>query len=246
MSWKCSSDHRSAPGSCRGFTLLELLVSISLIALLIAMLLPALQQARHTARQMTCASNLRQLTLGLVMYAHDDARDRTPWMNVPSQRYGDSVGLYVNASRQYYGGTEARGIGLLHSQQYVQGGHIFHCPMAGYPATENPAPGTTPPPRASYHVRDDHVRDSELPAHLHGVGYAILEGTARDAVSADEWRIQDTHNPPFSYDSWHGENHRSVSFADGHVQGVRYAINWFGQENVKNAYEVGIPDAVNP
>jgi prepilin-type N-terminal cleavage/methylation domain-containing protein/prepilin-type processing-associated H-X9-DG protein len=69
-----------------GFTLIELLVVIAIIALLMGMLMPALQRVREQARQKTCASRIRQQILGLNLYAADNdtklpiLRAETGWL----------------------------------------------------------------------------------------------------------------------------------------------------------------------
>ena len=64
----------------RGFTLIELLVVITILAILAGLLLPALSKAKEGGRTTVCRNNMRQLTLGILLYA-DDNKDRLCFPN---------------------------------------------------------------------------------------------------------------------------------------------------------------------
>jgi prepilin-type N-terminal cleavage/methylation domain-containing protein/prepilin-type processing-associated H-X9-DG protein len=94
-----------------GFTLIELLVVIAIIAILAAILFPVFAKAREKARQITCASNEKQIGLAFIQYVQDNDQ---VWPCVNA--------TYPNANKAYTGGWA----NLIYA--YVKSKNVFECP----------------------------------------------------------------------------------------------------------------------
>lgn len=109
----------------RGFTLIELLVVISVIALLMAVLLPALQRAKDQARDVVCRSNLRGVGVGILMYLEDNIHKmpdlHTYTINTNGHLWWDDRGnpLRTGDRRAYWG------IAFI---DYVKERELYGCP----------------------------------------------------------------------------------------------------------------------
>jgi len=79
---------RKPPGHRGGFTLFELLVVISILAVLLAISIPVSMRVRDAAHTATCASNLRQLGAALIMYASDNGQKLPPLQPEVSRETG--------------------------------------------------------------------------------------------------------------------------------------------------------------
>ncbi len=97
----------------RAFTLIELLVVIAVIAVLATFILPALAKAREASRRSSCASNLKQIGLGLMMYLNEYGE------TMPASAYG-GVAQPTNNSNQY------KWMDAIYP--YVKSEKVFVCP----------------------------------------------------------------------------------------------------------------------
>jgi hypothetical protein len=168
----------AAASRARAFSLIDLLVSIAVVAVLIALLMPSLSGVREAARRVVCASNIRQVGLGLAMYA-DDHRGLLPYTKFASQSATQSMVILRDGADAW------DGLGILYSTEYLDAAGVYYCPShhGDHPYSEYAARWTD---RSGSLVGNFQFR---------GVGSVNLN-SFRDAQAmvADGMRVQSDYN----------------------------------------------------
>jgi prepilin-type N-terminal cleavage/methylation domain-containing protein/prepilin-type processing-associated H-X9-DG protein len=164
----------------RAFTLVELLVVIGIIAILIGILLPALNKARKQARRAQCLSNQRQIAMAIVMYANKSKGWLPPFDGgISNTRVADN-GSY-------------RSLGLLFSTKVIPKSSAFYCPERGTAPDSNyvykPALWVDPPPKKIdisylYRASDDSGTNG-------GLDVPVLERNQLNHLKAGKLRLKD-------------------------------------------------------
>jgi prepilin-type N-terminal cleavage/methylation domain-containing protein len=118
-----------------GFTLIELLVVVAIIGVLIALLLPALQKARETARKVVCQADVKGITTAMLMYA-DAHGNKTP----PIYNQGINTGSWwtdwrISEPANYANGFPVGGAGYLVEKKFTTLEMLF-CPLTNHAESE--------------------------------------------------------------------------------------------------------------
>ena len=220
----------------RAFTLIELLVVIAIIAVLMAILMPALNRAREGGKRVSCLSNLKQLTLAWNMYA-DENSDRlvngAAGYSNSNQSWGDHrnelawIDTLDNRTRE----TQLDGIRKGALMPYLRNENIYRCPTGrrGQMVTYSIMFSMN----AVNHtwvqgVKGTHVKKrTEIVPNLATRLVFIDEGYMTPDAYAVYYHLEQWFdNPPVR----HGDG-VTVSYADGHVEHWK----WMGTDTIKHA-----------
>jgi len=248
----------------RAFTLIELLVVIAIIAILAAMLLPALGKAKSKGQQAGCLNNYRQLQFCFQMYCDDnqDALPANEAINVTYNRTALSVGVNSWLQGNAWIDTTLTNIqrGVLFNYNKVTG--IYKCPSDTSTVQDKGLiPRTRSVSMSMYmNVRGDPT-DSDYRKCWHKLAGIRAPGPSKALVFIDEheksiqqsafginapnrwWLFGTAKYTWISFPATRHNNSCSFSFADGHAESWRFVEPNTAQISARNMWIVLQPGA---
>lgn len=212
----------------RGFSLTELLVTLTIIVVLAALTVPAVRSSMESSRQAKCASNLRQISLGLLSYAAENNGRLPPTSTVTSNigeetTWGRAIWTYVGYNERSFS-SPANDL-LLRSGAVNE--NVFRCPSTRQRAIPNPAVGTVNSNRYSYGLNFSplvalgYAGDAKWTA---GIPLSVIpQPTTTALVTEDSFCRGDWWGYRIYYGLIPHNQGSNVLYFDGHVQWMRPA-----------------------
>jgi prepilin-type N-terminal cleavage/methylation domain-containing protein/prepilin-type processing-associated H-X9-DG protein len=226
-----------------GFTLIELLVVIAIIAILAAILFPVFARAREKGRQASCASNLRQLSLSVLMYNQDADETYPPFAYAAAGTFFTAFDLVM---------------------PYLRNDQILICPSDPYDGSVLggaivliPSP---PAPRCSYaaNIADPFIAMAGLDPQFPSYTFGLPDGLASQLPPAPVTEEGSVKFPAQTTMLWDGIGNRAaqlpillpfanhndllnMAFCDGHVKAIKGSRSLGIQPYIGNDLCLGVP-----